>query len=148
MTDLEPRFSHAYDIARRLRAGLDQVVLGQGTVKDGLLAALLGGGHALIEGPPGTAKTLLALALARLTGGSFRRIQFTPDLMPADIIGTSVLDPRSGQFSFVAGPVFADVLLADEINRTPPRTQTHNVRKCPVLSGPLNAPTVITINPL
>lgn len=117
----EPAF--ATDLARRLRQGLDSVILGQDAIKDGLLAALLGGGHVLLEGPPGTAKTLFALVLARLVGGTFRRIQFTPDLMPSDVTGTNILDPRTSQFTFMPGPVFTDILLADEINRTPPRTQ-------------------------
>jgi MoxR-like ATPase len=106
-----------------LRERLDTVVLGQDPVKEQVLVALLAGGHALLEGVPGTGKTLLALALARLLGCRFRRIQFTPDLMPADILGTNVFNQKTQEFTFQAGPIFADVLLADEVNRTPPRTQ-------------------------
>lgn len=113
----------AAELAFRLRAGLDRVILGQGPAKEGVLACLLAGGHALLEGPPGTAKTLLALALSRLIGGTFRRIQFTPDLMPVDVVGTNVFSQKTADFAFIPGPVFSDVLLADEINRTPPRTQ-------------------------
>ncbi len=108
---------------RRLREGMDTVVLGQEAVKEHLLACLLAGGHALLEGVPGTGKTLLALVLSRLLGCRFRRIQFTPDLMPADLLGTSILNAKTQQFEFRPGPIFADLLLADEVNRTPPRTQ-------------------------
>jgi MoxR-like ATPase len=107
-----------------LREQLDRVILGQDRVK--LLAAttILAGGHMLLEGVPGTGKTLLALALSRLLGCRFRRIQFTPDLMPADLLGANVFNQKTQEFAFRPGPVFTDVLLADEINRTPPRTQS------------------------
>jgi MoxR-like ATPase len=106
-----------------LRERLDTVVLGQQAVKEQVMVAVLAGGHALLEGVPGTGKTLLALSMARLMGSRFRRIQFTPDLMPADILGTNVFNQKTQEFAFQAGPIFADVLLADEVNRTPPRTQ-------------------------
>jgi MoxR-like ATPase len=109
---------------QRLKEGIDRVVIGQDAVKEQLLVCLLAGGHALLEGVPGTAKTLLALALARLLGCRFRRIQFTPDLMPADLLGTNVFNQKTQEFEFHPGPIFADLLLADEVNRTPPRTQS------------------------
>jgi MoxR-like ATPase len=109
---------------RLLRQGLDRVVIGQDRVKERVLVCLLAGGHALLEGVPGTAKTLLALALSRLLGCRFRRIQFTPDLMPADLLGTNIFNQKTQEFEFHPGPIFADLLLADEVNRTPPRTQS------------------------
>ena len=88
------------------------------------VVALFARGHLLIEDVPGVGKTTLARALARSIGGTFHRIQFTSDLLPSDIVGVSILDPKSGEFEFRPGPVFANVVLADEINRTPPRTQS------------------------
>ena len=114
----------ASDVASRLKDGLRKVVVGQDDTIFALLVALLGQGHALIEGVPGTAKTLLVRAIAVLLGGEFRRIQFTPDLMPSDVVGTTVFNPKSGEFSTRRGPIFTNLVLADEINRTPPKTQS------------------------
>jgi MoxR-like ATPase len=108
---------------RRLSEGLARVVVGADRSIFLLTVALLAGGHALIEGVPGTAKTLTVRVLARLLGVTYGRIQFTPDLMPSDVVGTTVFDQRSATFSLRRGPVFANILLADEINRTPPKTQ-------------------------
>ncbi len=110
-------------IATRLRAGLARVVVGGERTGFALTVALLAGGHALIEGVPGTAKTLTVRVLARLLGVAYGRIQFTPDLMPSDVVGTTVFDQRSATFSLRRGPIFSNILLADEINRTPPKTQ-------------------------
>jgi MoxR-like ATPase len=114
------------DLASRfaaLREQLDRVIIGQERVKRLAVTSLVAGGHMLLEGVPGTGKTLLSLALARLLGCRFRRIQFTPDLMPSDLIGANVFNQKTQEFVFRAGPVFTDILLADEVNRTPPRTQ-------------------------
>ena len=100
-----------------------RVVVGGDRAGFAITVALLSGGHALIEGVPGTAKTLTVRVLARLLGASYGRVQFTPDLMPSDVVGTTVFDQRSATFSLRRGPVFTNVLLADEINRTPPKTQ-------------------------
>src|SRR5215203_902624 len=109
----------------RILSELRKVIVGQDEVVDQILIALFTGGHCLITGVPGLAKTLLIKTLAEILDLSFKRIQFTPDLMPADITGTEVLDEQDGHRSlrFVKGPVFAQIILADEINRTPPKTQ-------------------------
>jgi len=105
------------------RGQLGRVISGQGEAIEEVLIAVLCQGHALLEGVPGIAKTLMVKALGRLLGLGFQRVQGTPDLMPADILGTTILRQGSESFSFHAGPVFADLLLVDEINRMPPRTQ-------------------------
>lgn len=102
---------------------LGKVIVGQEDVIEQILVAILAGGHALLEGVPGTAKTLTVKTIARIIGARFSRIQFTPDLMPSDITGTNVFNMQNSEFSLRPGPIFTDILLADEINRTPPKTQ-------------------------
>ncbi len=106
-----------------LRAEIAKVVVGQDAVVSGLVVALLCRGHVLLEGVPGVAKTLLVRTLAAALQLEFKRVQFTPDLMPGDVTGSLVYDARTAEFTFRAGPVFTNLLLADEINRTPPKTQ-------------------------
>jgi hypothetical protein len=109
-------------------ASMSRVIIGQENVIDSLIICLLAGGHALVEGVPGLGKTLLVKSLAQATDMQFRRVQFTPDLMPSDIVGTEILEEdhatRQRVFRFQQGPVFTQVLLADEINRAPPKTQS------------------------
>jgi MoxR-like ATPase len=109
---------------RDLQATIERALIGKPEVVRLALVALLAKGHLLIEDVPGVGKTTLALALARAVGGTFQRIQFTSDLLPADILGTSVYDQQNARFEFRPGPVFANVVLADEINRTTPKTQS------------------------
>ncbi|BAY66355.1 MoxR family ATPase [Calothrix sp. FACHB-1219] len=106
-----------------LEQGLNQVVVGQSSLIKQLIVALLAGGHIILEGVPGTGKTLLVKVLAQLIKADFRRIQLTPDVLPSDITGTNIFDLNSRDFTLKKGPVFTEVLLADEINRTPPKTQ-------------------------
>jgi MoxR-like ATPase len=101
-----------------------EIIVGGDELTFALLVALLARGHALIQGVPGTGKTLAVRALAALLGAQYRRIQFTPDLMPADVVGTTVFNPQSAEFSMRPGPIVTNFLLADEINRTPPKTQS------------------------
>jgi len=114
----------AQEVHAQLRDEAKKVLVGQEEEFELLLVALLAGGHALLEGVPGTAKTLMAKTLALLISGSFERVQFTPDLMPSDVVGTNVYDLASGQFRLRRGPVFTNILLADEINRAPAKTQS------------------------
>jgi len=124
MTEAVPRRRTAGDDLDEARARVNEVIVDKPEVVDLVFAALLAGGHVLIEDLPGVGKTTLAHAMARAVGGSWQRIQFTNDLLPADIIGVSVFDRESGEFEFRPGPIFAHVVLADEINRATPRTQS------------------------
>lgn len=110
------------DLARVIEQ-VERVVVGKRAAVEAALIAVLSGGHVLIEDVPGVGKTVLIRALAKALGCSFARIQFTPDLLPSDVTGVSVYDPREGRFSFRPGPVMAHIVLADEINRTSPKTQ-------------------------
>jgi MoxR-like ATPase len=107
-----------------LKAQLGKVILGKAEAIQDLVIALLSGGHILMEDVPGVGKTTLAKALAKSLSASFKRVQFTPDLLPTDILGSSIYNPRDGSFSFKEGPIFTNILLADEINRASPRTQS------------------------
>jgi MoxR-like ATPase len=111
------------NLADAIRAEIAKAIVGQDGMVDMLLVAMLSEGHVLLEGPPGTAKTFLANAFATALGLDFGRIQFTPDLLPGDILGSNLFNFQTSQFTLTRGPIFCDLLLADEINRTPPKTQ-------------------------
>jgi len=114
---------HVHTTVEHIMTELRKVIVGQDYAIEQILVALFAEGHALIEGVPGTAKTLTVKTLARIVGAQFSRIQFTPDLMPSDITGTTVYNVATSEFTLRRGPIFTDILLADEINRTPPKTQ-------------------------
>jgi MoxR-like ATPase len=123
MSENAPDDAALRDAMHRVRGEIGKAVVGQDGTVTGLLIALLARGHVLLEGVPGVAKTLLVRSFSRALGLDTKRIQFTPDLMPGDVSGSLVYDARSGEFEFRAGPVFTHIVLADEINRTPPKTQ-------------------------
>jgi|688.fasta_scaffold60768_2 MoxR-like ATPase len=112
-----------YQNFNRLQQEIEHYIVGQKTIINQLLIALLSGGHVILEGVPGVGKTLLVKVLARLIQSDFRRIQLTPDILPSDILGTSVFDLKNQTFTLKQGPIFTEILLTDEINRTPPKTQ-------------------------
>ena len=116
-------FSDIQEKMNAIKTELKKVIVGQDDVIDQLILALLSDGHSLIEGLPGVAKTMMAKLLAKTIRANFSRIQFTPDLMPSDVIGTSILDARINEFEFKQGPIFANIILIDEINRSPAKTQ-------------------------
>src|ERR1700748_1247221 len=109
---------------KKLKREIGKVIVGQEEMIDLLVAGILSDGHILIEGVPGVAKTLTAKLLSRVISVGFSRIQFTPDLMPSDVIGTSVFNPRDNNFQFKHGPIFSNIVLIDEINRAPAKTQS------------------------
>ena len=118
------RVSRESESLARVRAEMGRVIVGQEALIDRLLLALLCNNHVLIEGVPGLAKTLTVTTLAKCLAATFHRIQFTPDLLPADVIGTLVYNPKTGDFTTKKGPIFANVILADEINRAPAKVQS------------------------
>lgn len=126
----DPRAAETFTVEQlhrlvgQLEENMGQVVLGKAEVVRWCLVALLAGEHVLLEDVPGVGKTLVAKALAKSVAGDFCRLQFTPDLLPSDILGSSVFDSKQGQFIFHRGPIFSNIVLADEINRAPPRTQS------------------------
>src|SRR3982750_1326306 len=121
---LNQQIEYASAFADRLRAELSKVVVGQLHMIDSLLVGLLANGHVLLEGVPGLAKTLTIKTLAQAIDGDFSRVQFTPDLLPADITGTLIFNPKTSEFTVRKGPVFCNLLLADEINRAPAKVQS------------------------
>lgn len=117
-------YQHIASLAQKIKTNVQKVIIGKEKEIELVLAAMICGGHVLLEDVPGTGKTTLAKALAKSMNGAFARVQFTPDLLPADVTGTRVFRQQTGDFSFVHGPVFTNILLADEINRATPRTQS------------------------
>jgi MoxR-like ATPase len=124
LREIEDRVAAVHPIIDRVRGAVAEVVVGQQQMIDRLIAGLLTGGHVLLEGVPGLAKTLSVRALSQAMQMEFRRIQFTPDLLPADVVGTEIYNPLQGTFSTRKGPVFTNILLADEINRAPAKVQS------------------------
>ncbi|MCW8811550.1 MAG: AAA family ATPase, partial [Ignavibacteriaceae bacterium] len=126
----ETNFNQSTDLSElkesveKVRAEIKKIIVGQEKITDMMIAAVLADGHVLIEGVPGIAKTLLAKLIARTISADFSRIQFTPDLMPSDILGTSVFNMKTSEFEFNRGPIFSNIILIDEINRAPAKTQS------------------------
>ena len=124
MEKLQAEVKQAGSFIAPLKTEIGKVLVGQGALVDGLLIGLITNGHVLVEGVPGLAKTLAIRTVARAIGGDFARLQFTPDLLPADLVGTTIYNPREHTFSVKRGPIFANIILADEINRAPAKVQS------------------------
>ena len=118
-----PDLENVRNSITKVQSEMGRILIGQDAALEQLATCLLAGGHVILEGVPGLGKTLLAKSLAKLVDAQFRRIQFTPDLLPSDIIGTNIFNAQTSKFLLYKGPVFTEILLADEINRTPPKTQ-------------------------
>ena len=118
------------ELAGRIRAEVGKAIVGQAETVEHLLIALLSRGHVLLEGPPGTAKTFMAQCFAASVGLDFGRIQFTPDLLPGDILGSNLFNFQTSAFTLTRGPIFCELLLADEINRTPPKRRLLCSKRC------------------
>ena len=116
-------FTELHNSVNEIKNEIKKIIIGQDQIIDLLIAAILADGHVLIEGVPGIAKTLIAKILSKTISSNFSRIQFTPDLMPSDIIGTSVFNMKTSEFEFNKGPIFSNIILIDEINRAPAKTQ-------------------------
>ncbi len=124
MTEPSMTVSEAAEICRRIADNVERVIVGKREAVERVIVAMIARGHVLLEDVPGVGKTMLARSLAASIGGEFRRIQFTPDLLPTDVTGVSIYDQKQGEFVFRRGPIFANIVLADEINRASPRTQS------------------------
>jgi len=119
-----PAYQDGYDLISALKKEVGKVIIGQEYMVDRIITGLLTGGHILLEGVPGLAKSLAASAVARAVSADFKRIQFTPDLLPADILGTEIYNQKTGEFNIKKGPIFSNIILADEINRSPAKAQS------------------------
>ncbi len=122
--ELEPQVERGREMLERCRAEISRVIVGQHSLIDGIFMAMIAGGHVLLEGVPGLAKTLTIKSVAEVVDAGFKRIQFTPDLLPADIVGTMIYRQQTGEFLARKGPVFSNIILADEINRAPAKVQS------------------------
>ena len=124
LTEINDRISKASQFIDELKKGMNQVIIGQDVLINKILISMLANGHILLEGVPGLAKTLSVMTLAKAIQVKYQRLQFTPDLLPADLIGTLIYNPRSGEFTTKKGPIFSNIILADEINRAPAKVQS------------------------